>query len=112
MLLLPGALFALIGFTSTSSSGSASRRRRGRSEAAAVRRRGSRRGRRPGSARRRDEPRADESRARVQRYKEDVEREGKPFFPYAMFHDTVMSLVVVSVIVALACDLEVHDAAR
>ena len=27
---------------------------------------------------------------------------GKPFFPYAMFHDTVMSLVVVCVIIALA----------
>jgi cytochrome c553 len=37
------------------------------------------------------------------RYKEDVKNEGKPFFPYAMFHDTVMSLVVVCVIVALAC---------
>ena len=28
------------------------------------------------------------------RYKEDVKREGKPFFPYAMFHDTIMALVV------------------
>jgi quinol---cytochrome c reductase cytochrome c subunit, bacillus type len=37
------------------------------------------------------------------RYKADVKRRGKPFFPYAMFHDTVMSLVVVLVIVALAC---------
>ena len=37
------------------------------------------------------------------RYKEDVEKRGKPFFPYAMFHDTVMSLVVVCVIVGLAC---------
>jgi menaquinol-cytochrome c reductase cytochrome b/c subunit len=36
-------------------------------------------------------------------YKEDVQREGKQFHPYAMFHDVVMSLVVVSVIVALAC---------
>jgi menaquinol-cytochrome c reductase cytochrome b/c subunit len=36
------------------------------------------------------------------RYKDDVKKEGKPFFPYAMFHDTVMSVVVVSVIVALA----------
>jgi ubiquinol-cytochrome c reductase cytochrome b subunit/menaquinol-cytochrome c reductase cytochrome b/c subunit len=36
-------------------------------------------------------------------YKKDVERRGKPFFPFAMFHDTVMSLVVVSVIVGLAC---------
>jgi menaquinol-cytochrome c reductase cytochrome b/c subunit len=44
-----------------------------------------------------------ERRAQHKRYKEDVEREGKPFFPYAMFHDTVMSLVVVSVIVGLTC---------
>jgi menaquinol-cytochrome c reductase cytochrome b/c subunit len=36
------------------------------------------------------------------RYKDDVKREGKPFFPGAIFHDTVMSLVVVLVIVALA----------
>src|SRR5207237_6954619 len=33
---------------------------------------------------------------------EDVKERGKPFYPYAMFHDTVMSLVVVSVIVGLA----------
>jgi menaquinol-cytochrome c reductase cytochrome b/c subunit len=45
----------------------------------------------------------DEKHAGFQRYKEDVEREGKPFFPYAMFHDTVMSLVVVGVIITLAC---------
>jgi menaquinol-cytochrome c reductase cytochrome b/c subunit len=45
----------------------------------------------------------DERRAAFQRYKEDVDREGKPFFPYAMFHDTVMSLVVVAVIIGLAC---------
>jgi len=36
------------------------------------------------------------------RYKEDVKREGKSFFPYAIFHDTVMSLAVVGVIIALA----------
>ena len=36
------------------------------------------------------------------RYKDDVKKEGKPFFPYAVWHDTVMSLVVVVVIVALA----------
>jgi menaquinol-cytochrome c reductase cytochrome b/c subunit len=45
----------------------------------------------------------DERRAAFQRYKADVDRRGKQFHPYAMFHDTVMSLVVVSVIVALAC---------
>jgi hypothetical protein len=37
------------------------------------------------------------------RYKEDVEREGKSFFPYAVLHDAIMSLVVVAVIIALAC---------
>jgi mono/diheme cytochrome c family protein len=45
----------------------------------------------------------DEKRAYHARYKEDVERRGKQFHPYAMFHDVVMSLVVVSVIIALAC---------
>jgi menaquinol-cytochrome c reductase cytochrome b/c subunit len=37
------------------------------------------------------------------RYKEDVKAEGKPFHPYALFHDTVMSFVVVCVIIGLAC---------
>src|SRR5689334_15630714 len=46
---------------------------------------------------------ADERREEFARYKRDVKEEGKPFFPFAMFHDTVMSLVVVSVIIALAC---------
>src|SRR5438445_10326144 len=45
----------------------------------------------------------DERRAGFQKYKQDVKDRGKPFYPYAMFHDTVMSLVVVSVIVGLAC---------
>lgn len=45
----------------------------------------------------------DERRAQHKRYKEDVEERGKAFFPYVMFHDTVMSLVVVSVTVGLAC---------
>jgi menaquinol-cytochrome c reductase cytochrome b/c subunit len=44
----------------------------------------------------------DERRAAFQRYKQDVKDRGKPFYPYAMFHDTVMSLVVVCVIVGLA----------
>src|SRR3954468_6051183 len=44
----------------------------------------------------------DERRAQFQRYKEDVKERGKPFYPYAMFHDTVMSLIVVCVIVGLA----------
>jgi menaquinol-cytochrome c reductase cytochrome b/c subunit len=47
--------------------------------------------------------RVDERRAQYARYKEDVQRTGKPFHPYAMFHDTVMSTVVVAVIIALAC---------
>ncbi len=35
------------------------------------------------------------------RYKADVKNEGKPFFPYAIFHDTVMALVTVAVIIVL-----------
>src|SRR5437016_7939219 len=46
--------------------------------------------------------RADENRANLARYKEDVKSRGKPFYPYAMFHDTIMSVVVVFVIVGLA----------
>src|SRR5262249_36134595 len=42
-------------------------------------------------------------RAQHAKYKQDVQKRGKPFFPFAMFHDTVMSLVVVIVIIALAC---------
>ena len=44
----------------------------------------------------------EERRASFQRYKQDVKERGKPFYPYAMFHDTVMSLVVVIVIFLLA----------
>jgi mono/diheme cytochrome c family protein len=36
------------------------------------------------------------------RYKDDVKKEGKPFFPFGMWHDTVMAFVVVLVIIALA----------
>ncbi|HZP73056.1 MAG TPA: c-type cytochrome [Gaiellaceae bacterium] len=43
-----------------------------------------------------------ERRKVFQQYKEDVKERGKPFYPYAMFHDTVMSLVVVAVIAGLA----------
>jgi menaquinol-cytochrome c reductase cytochrome b/c subunit len=46
--------------------------------------------------------RQDERRAEYERYKQDVKERGKPFYPYAMFHDTVMSLVVVTLIVVLA----------
>lgn len=41
-------------------------------------------------------------RKEFKRYKDDVKAEGKPFFPYAIFHDTVMSLVTVVVIIGLA----------
>jgi mono/diheme cytochrome c family protein len=44
----------------------------------------------------------DERRRQFAAYKRDVEKRGKSFFPHAMFHDTVMSLVVVSVIIGLA----------
>ena len=44
----------------------------------------------------------DDRRSRFQQYKADVKDRGKPFYPYAMFHDTVMSLVVVTVIFLLA----------
>jgi mono/diheme cytochrome c family protein len=44
----------------------------------------------------------DERRAGFQRYKQNVKEKGKPFYPFAMFHDTVMSLVVVCVITGLA----------
>src|SRR6185437_9144249 len=43
-----------------------------------------------------------ERRRVFQQYKEDVKERGKPFFPYAMWHDTVMSFVVVCVIIGLA----------
>ena len=41
-------------------------------------------------------------RAQFARYKEDVKKRGKSFYPFAMFEDTVMSVVVVSVIAGLA----------
>ena len=46
--------------------------------------------------------RAEENRAEFARYKADVKARGKPFYPYAMFHDTIMSLVVVCTIIGLA----------
>jgi hypothetical protein len=48
-------------------------------------------------------PLKERNRAEYKRYKEDVQREGKSFFPYAVLHDSIMSLVVVAVIIALAC---------
>ena len=44
-----------------------------------------------------------EQRRQFELYKKSVATRGKSFFPYAMFHDTIMSLVVVCVIVGLAC---------
>src|SRR6267143_4379807 len=44
----------------------------------------------------------EEWRRQFAKYKEDVKKRGKPFYPYAMFEDTIMSLVVVSVIFGLA----------
>ena len=35
-------------------------------------------------------------------YKEDVAQRGKPFFPFAMFHDSIMALVTACVIIGLA----------
>jgi len=46
--------------------------------------------------------RIDAARAEFARYKADVKAKGKPFYPYAMFHDTIMSLVVVFTIIGLA----------
>ena len=46
--------------------------------------------------------RTDENRAEFARYKADVKARGKPFYPYAMLHDTIMSLIVVLVIIGLA----------
>ena len=43
-----------------------------------------------------------ERRRIFQQYKEDVKERGKPFFPYAMWHDTIMSFVVVVVIIGLS----------
>ncbi|HVV57188.1 MAG TPA: hypothetical protein VHC45_02410 [Gaiellaceae bacterium] len=44
-----------------------------------------------------------ERRRVFQQYKTDVKERGKPFYPFAMLHDTIMSLVVVAVIIGLAC---------
>jgi hypothetical protein len=43
-----------------------------------------------------------ERRRVYQQYKADVKERGKPFFPYAMWHDTVMSFVVIVVIIGLS----------
>ena len=43
-----------------------------------------------------------ERRRIFKQYKDDVQSRGKPFYPFAMLHDTIMSLVVVAVITGLA----------
>jgi quinol-cytochrome oxidoreductase complex cytochrome b subunit len=47
-------------------------------------------------------PRLEQRRKVFKQYKADVKRHGKPFYPYAMLHDSLMSMVVVSVIIVLA----------
>jgi menaquinol-cytochrome c reductase cytochrome b/c subunit len=44
----------------------------------------------------------EKNREEYARYKDDVKKEGKPFFPFAMLHDTIMGFVVVLVIIGLA----------
>ena len=44
----------------------------------------------------------DERRAQFKRYKQDVKDRGKPFYPFAMVEDTIMSFFVVAVIIGLA----------
>jgi len=44
----------------------------------------------------------EQNREEYARYKDDVRKEGKAFFPRAMLHDTVMACVVVVVIIGLA----------
>jgi menaquinol-cytochrome c reductase cytochrome b/c subunit len=46
--------------------------------------------------------RVEANRKVFKQYKEDVKDRGKPFYPYAMLHDSLMSAVVVSVIIVLA----------
>jgi hypothetical protein len=44
----------------------------------------------------------EQNREHFARYKDDVKKEGKPFYPRAMLHDTIMGLVAVLVTIALA----------
>jgi cytochrome c553 len=44
----------------------------------------------------------EQNREEFARYKDDVKKEGKAFFPRAMLHDTIMAVVVVVVIIGLA----------
>ena len=121
MLVVPGAILGLIGLHlylvirlgvtsppwSKDAAGAGSRRGTGSGAARSRATEGARRQRKA-----RVVSSIDERRAAFQRYKEDVKERGKPFFPYAMFHDTVMSLVVVCVIIGLAVIWQVHRPAR
>jgi quinol---cytochrome c reductase cytochrome c subunit, bacillus type len=44
----------------------------------------------------------EQNREAYAKYKDDVKKEGKPFYPFAMWHDTIMGFVVVVIIIALA----------
>jgi menaquinol-cytochrome c reductase cytochrome b/c subunit len=44
----------------------------------------------------------EQNRESYARYKDDVKKEGKPFYPFAMWHDTIMGFVVVLVTIGLA----------
>jgi quinol-cytochrome oxidoreductase complex cytochrome b subunit len=46
--------------------------------------------------------RLEDRRKVFKQYKEDVKGRGKPFYPHAMLHDSVMSMVVVGIIIALS----------
>ena len=82
--------------------GGGRRRRRGAGADAAGPRSLSREGASNGRGPEGEAVRTDESAGGFARYKEDVKERGKPFYPYAMFHDTIMSLVVVVAIIGLA----------
>jgi menaquinol-cytochrome c reductase cytochrome b/c subunit len=47
-------------------------------------------------------PTVGERRRIFRQYKEDVKKRGKPFYPYAMLHDSIMSCVVVAMVIVLA----------
>ena len=44
----------------------------------------------------------EQNREEFARYKDDVKKEGKPFTPFAVLHDTIMGLVAMGVIIGLA----------
>ena len=59
----------------------------------------------PGEGRLMARDRGEVNREDYARYKDDTKKEGKPFFPFAMWHDTVMGFVVVVVIIGARGDL-------